>query len=166
MYVHPVVNPHFPDRYLNAFNESDNHNRIWQYDLALDKYGVKQSGYFILETTVSLGMGITDEKLLFYHGISEGSVDKQFSTIEYNNRKVYDCFNNLFPDDFGIPDLNLPPIIIDDRPNLDKRARYTPDLLPSDIYVVSKNSVSSLNTPSDSTQLLLLTSDDPNPPIP
>ena len=71
MYVHPVVNPHFPDRYLNAFNESDNHNRIWQYDLALDKYGVKQSGYFILETTVSLGMGITDEKLLFYHGISE-----------------------------------------------------------------------------------------------
>ena len=26
---------------------------------------------------------------------------------------VCDCFNNLFTDDFGIPDMNIPPITID-----------------------------------------------------
>ena len=41
-----------------------------------------QGGYFILATTVALGMGIADGKLLFYHGISEESVDKTFSTKE------------------------------------------------------------------------------------
>ena len=92
-------------------------------------------------------MGITDGKLLFYHGISEGSVDKKISTSEYNNRTVYDCFNNPFTDDCGSPYLILHPIIIGDRPHLDKRARYTPDLLPAAISVASEKSVSTLTTP-------------------
>ena len=71
---------------------------------------VTQSGYFRLATNVVLGMGIIDGKLLFCHGISEGSVDKEISTRNYNNRTFCDCLNNPFPDYFGCPDLNLPPI--------------------------------------------------------
>ena len=58
--LRPVVHPHLLGRYFNACNATDNHNRMWQSDLALDKYLVTQSGYFILSTTVVLGMGITD----------------------------------------------------------------------------------------------------------
>ena len=68
----------------------DNQNRMWQYDLALDKYWVTQSGYFRLATTVAFGMGITDGKLLYCHGVSEGNVDREISTLEYNNRTLYD----------------------------------------------------------------------------
>ena len=100
-----------------------------QFDLALEKYWVTYSGYFRLATTVTLGVRITDVNLLFCHGILEESVDKGISTREYNNTPVYDCFDNTFPDDCGSPDCNPPPIIIDDIPHLDKRARYTPDLL-------------------------------------
>ena len=56
-------------RYLNDCNAIDNHNRMWQYDLALEKYLVTQSGYFILVTTVELAMGITDGKRLYCHVI-------------------------------------------------------------------------------------------------
>ena len=82
---------------------------------------------------------------------------------EYNNRTVYDCFNYHFPIDCGIPDLNLPTITIDDRPLRDKISRYTPDILPSAISVASEKYVCTLTTSSDSPQLCLLTSDDPNP---
>ena len=70
--VIPIVCPHFIGRYLNACNEIDNHNRMWHYDLATEKYWVKQSVYFRLVTTVALGMGITYGKIIFYHGIPEG----------------------------------------------------------------------------------------------
>ena len=46
------------------------------YDLALEKYWMKQSGYFRLATSVALCMAITDRKLLFYRGVSEENVDK------------------------------------------------------------------------------------------
>ena len=87
-----------------------------QYDIVLKKYRVTQSGYFRLATTVALGIGITDEKLLYCHGVAEGNKDKKISTLEYNNRTVYDCFNNPFTADCGIPAMHLPPITIDDRP--------------------------------------------------
>ena len=70
----------------------------------------------MLETTVVLGVGITDGDLLYCHGVVEGNVDKKISTLEYNNRTVYDCFNNHFTDEFSSPALHLPPITIDDRP--------------------------------------------------
>ena len=122
-----------------------------------------QSGYFKLATTGALGMGITDRKLLFCHGISERSVEKIISTRYYNNRMVYDYSNNTFPAYCGSPYFNLPPITIGDRSLLDKRARYTPDMLPDSIYVASENSVITFDTPSDSPQLLLLNYDYPNP---
>ena len=103
-------------RYFNACNTIENHNRIWKFDIAQEKYWVTQSGYFILETTVALGMGITDGKILYCHSVAEGNEDKKISTLEYNNRTVYDCFNNTFTSDFGIPAMNLPLIIINDRP--------------------------------------------------
>ena len=93
-----------------------------QYDIAIDKYWVTQSGYFRLSTTVALGMGITYGKLLLCHGISQESEDNTISTKEYNNRTVYDCFNNPFTDNFGSTILNLPPRTIDDRTCMHKRA--------------------------------------------
>ena len=86
----------------------------------------------------------------------------KLATREYNIRAVYEWFNNPFPADFGSLAFNLPPITIFDITHLDKRPRYTPDLLPSDIYIASEKSMSTLNTPSDSPQLLVLTSDYPN----
>ena len=56
--------------------------------------------------------------------------------------------------------MHLPPITFDDISLPHKRARYTPDLNPAAIYVASKNSVSTLTTPSDSPDLL--PSDYPN----
>ena len=97
-----------------------------------------QRGYFILTTTVSLGMGITYSKLLFCHGISEGIVDKNISTREYNNSKVYDCFNNPFRDCCCRPGLNLPTTTIYGRPRLDKIAGYTLDLITDTMSFVSK----------------------------
>ena len=63
---------------------------MWQSDLALDKYWVTQSGYFRLATTVALGMGITDGKLLYCHCVSEGNMDREISMLEYNIRTLYD----------------------------------------------------------------------------
>ena len=88
--VYPVVRPHLLGRYFNYCNNIDNHNRIRQSDLALDKYWVTQSGYFRLTTTGALGVGITDGNILYCHGVSEGNVDRKISTLEYNNRIVYD----------------------------------------------------------------------------
>ena len=48
-------------------------------DIELGKYWVTQSGYLRLATTDGLGMGITDGKLLFCHGISQDSEDKTIS---------------------------------------------------------------------------------------
>ena len=53
-----------------------------QYDIALEKCWVTQSGYFRLATTVELGMVITDWKLLYCHGVSEVNVDRKFSIFE------------------------------------------------------------------------------------
>ena len=118
-------------------------------DILLEIYWVTQSGYFRLETTVVLGMGITDGKLLYCHGVAEGNEDKKIPTLEYNNRTVYDCFNNPFTADCGSPAMNLPPITIDDILTPPKRACYAPNLLPATISVASENSVSTLTTPSD-----------------
>ena len=55
---------------------------------------------------------------------------------------VYKSFNNPFTADFGSPDIDLPPITIDDRPRQHKIARYTPDLIPDSISITSENYVS------------------------
>ena len=72
--VCPVVRPHLPGRHLNDCNAIDNHNRMQNYDLEIYKYWITKSGYFRIATTVELGMGIADGKILFYHFISEGNV--------------------------------------------------------------------------------------------
>ena len=132
-----------------------------KYDQDIYKYWATQNGYFRLATTVTLGMGITDGKLLYYHGVTEVNVDKKISTFEYKNRTVYECFNYHFTSDFVSPAMNLPPITIDDRPPPPhKIVQYTPYLLPSTIFVASENSDSNLTTPSDSPDIL--TTDDTN----
>ena len=107
-----------------------------------------------------LCVGIIYGRLLYCHGVVEGNVDKKISTLEYNNRTVYDCFNNPFTSDFGILDMHLPPITIDDRPLLHKRARHASYLLPAAISVASENSGITLTTRYDSPDLL--PADDPN----
>ena len=79
--VRPVVRPHLLGRYFNACNTIDNHNRMRQSDISLEKYWVTQSGYFRLVTTVALGMGIADGKLLYCHGVAEGNKDNKISTL-------------------------------------------------------------------------------------
>ena len=125
-----------------------------QSDLDLEKYWVSQSGYFILVTSVTLGVGITDGKLLYCHGVTEVNVYRKVSTLQYNNRTVYDCFSNTFTYQFGGTDLNLPPIAFDDRPCPLKMSFYTPDLLPAAIYVALENYVITLTIPSDLLDLL------------
>ena len=93
-------------------------------------------------------MGIADGKLLYCHGVSEGNVDMKISTLEYNNRMVYECFNDTFTDEFGRPDLHIPPMTIDDRPRPHKRSQYTPYVLPAAIFVASENNVNTLTPPS------------------
>ena len=163
IFVCPVARPNLIDRYFNPFNAIDNHNRMRKSDLSVDKYWMTHNGYFILSTTAALGTGIKNGKILSCHSISEGSEDNKISTRGYNERTVYDCFNNPFPDDCGSPYLNLPPITIYDIPHPDKIARYTPDMIPSAISIASEIYVSTLTTPSNSPQVLVLTSDDPNP---
>ena len=75
----------------------------------------------------------------------------------------YEYFNNTFPDDFGIPALNLPPITIYDRPRTDQRSSYSLYPILDAIYFASEKYVSTLTTHSYSTQLLLLTYYCPNP---
>ena len=142
----PIVSPKFLGRYFNVCNEIDNHNIIRKSDPAPGKYWVTQSGYFRLATTVALGMGITYGKLLFCHGISEGSVVKNFSMRYYNSVKAYDWLNYTFPDDCGIPYFNIPPITIDSKPCPDKISFYTPDLLSYTIYVASEKYVITFTT--------------------
>ena len=99
-------------------------------------------------------MVITDWKFLYCYGVTEGNEDKKFSTLEYNNRTVYDFFSHPFTDDCVSLDIHLPPITIDDRPPLHKRSRYAPDLILTVISFASKNSVSTLTTPSHYPDLL------------
>ena len=67
VFVCPVVYHYLIGRYINACNALDNHNSMRQSNLAPGKYWVTRSGYSRLATTVALGMGITDGKLLFFH---------------------------------------------------------------------------------------------------
>ena len=78
--VRPVLCSQFIGRYFNYCNAIDNYNRMRQSDIALEKYWVTYSVYFILETTVTLRMDITDQKLLYWHGVSEVNVHKYFNT--------------------------------------------------------------------------------------
>ena len=81
VYVRPVVCTHLLFRYLNSCNLIYNHNIIHQYNLVLEKYWVTHSGYFRLATTVTLGMVITDGKLLFCHGIQRKVWTRKFQQV-------------------------------------------------------------------------------------
>ena len=80
-YTYPVVLPCVLGRHFNACNVIDNHNKMFQYDLEIDKYWVAQRGYFRLATMVVLGEGITYGKFIFCNGISKQIRDKKFSKI-------------------------------------------------------------------------------------
>ena len=85
-------------------------------DISLVKYWVTQSGYFRLATTVELVIVITYGNIIYCYSVVEENGDRKTSTLEYNKRKVYDCFNNPFTNEFGRPALNITPITFDDIP--------------------------------------------------
>ena len=70
------------ERHFSACNAIDNKNSMMRYDTVIEKYWANQSVYFRLETMVEMGMGITDGKLLLYHGISEQIKEKTSLTRE------------------------------------------------------------------------------------
>ena len=158
--VRPVIRPHLLGMYFNACNAIYNQNRMRKSDLVLEIYWVTQSGYFRFATTVALGMDITYGKLLYCNVVSEVNMDRKISIFEYNNRKVYDCFNNPFKYDFFSPAYNLPSMNFDDTPCPYKRSHYTPDLLSAAISVASENAFNNFTIPYD--ELYLLTTDDTN----
>ena len=73
-----------------------------------------QNGYFRLAATAILVMVIIDRFILFRNGISEQIKEKEVTLIEYNNRKLFDCFNDPFPFYCGSPTLSIPPMPIYD----------------------------------------------------
>ena len=98
----------------------------------------------------------------YYFTAFKIEVRTKTSTWEYNNRAVYDCFKNPFPDDCGRPSLNLSLIHIDDSTQTDKRYCYNPDMLPDAIYIASVKSIITLTTTYDPPKVMLLTSDSIN----
>ena len=76
--------------HFSFYNGIDNHGRMRHSGVALEKYLATQSVYFKFSNSVELGVGITDGKLLFYHGISYQSKDKTTSMRKYNHTKFYD----------------------------------------------------------------------------
>ena len=87
-------------------------------------------------------MGITEAKVLFCHGISEGNMDKEITSREYNVRKVFGFLRNHFTDDCGILDLSLPPMALTIVPVKTKESARTlifyqlPFLLPPKTFFV------------------------------
>ena len=57
-YIRPVFGNKILSRYFDSYNRIDHHDKMWQYILALDKYSVIQSVYFIIRTTVVLSTEI------------------------------------------------------------------------------------------------------------
>ena len=125
---------------------------------ALDKYWVKQRGYFILATTLELGMGTTYGNPFFCNVISDQS-NYNIISMKKNYKTLYECFNNHCSVYFGDPTLKTPLTIIDDSPCPNKRSRYTFDPLRSSISVTSVKSASMFTTPYYPQQLIELNFD-------
>ena len=82
--------------------------------------------------------------------------------IEYNDRTVYDWFDNSFPVDCASLALNIPPMPIYDSTLLNNRSYYTSDPLSDAVSVTSGNYVSTFTTPSDSPEVIFLNPDGTN----
>ena len=80
----------------------------------------------------------------------------------YNDKTVYDCFNNPFMDNFLRKYLNIPPMPIGNITCPNKTSHYTSEPLPAKIYVTSEKYVSTLTTPSNPPQFILINYDDTN----
>ena len=100
-------------------------------------------------------MGMKDGNILLYHDISENIRDFFFMR-EYTDIEVYASFNNPFPFDCGIPDLNLTPMSIPDSLFPKIISHYIYDPLSDAIYVASKTYVGNLNAPCESPQVILI----------
>ena len=71
VYILHAVSNHIIARNFNSYNAIYHHNKMWKYELSLDKYWVTQSDYFRHETAVVLGVDIIDSNTILCHCISE-----------------------------------------------------------------------------------------------
>ena len=65
---------------------------MWQHEILLEKYRVKQSGYFRLANISESFVGITDANIAFYHVIPEHRGDMEITMRDYDGITVYECF--------------------------------------------------------------------------
>ena len=73
--IRPVARPLVMSKKY-AVNEVDSHNKLRQYDLALEKCWVTQCGWLWICTTVAMGMNITNCWKLFRYGVKRNHYDK------------------------------------------------------------------------------------------
>jgi hypothetical protein len=88
-----VRRPQLISHYFSLSNRIDNHNHARQYELALEKQWVTQSGFFRLDVTF-LGMTVVDCWKAFKHSVEDAELNKM-TIIEYADRLAYDCIYNL-----------------------------------------------------------------------
>ena len=143
------------------FNEVENHNSIWKYDLLLDKYNVKQSGNFRLATIVVLRTGITYYIHILYHGISEQRSERNFKRKTKTTWQFMP--SSITPLHFIVVVqlwIYLPCLLMIFKDK--KRACYTPDTLADTLSNASGNSVSTFDNLFDPPKFILLRYDAPS----
>ena len=122
---------------------------MWQHEILLEKYRVKQSGYFRLANISESFVGITDANIAFYHVIPEHRGDMEITMRDYDGITVYECFKTSLTVDCGTPYFNIPPMTIDVSTHPNRGSLYTSDTLPVSVYVSSKNYVINLTAPCE-----------------
>ena len=161
VYIWPVLLHHVIGRYFSACNAIDNNKKIQNFEIAVEKYWVTQSGYFRLANTVTLGVG--GLYMVRLYSVFSFHIKSRTSPFQWENTIIGQFITDLiipFQLMFFSPDFNLHPIPIDDSPHPNKSGQYTSDMLPDIISVASGNSSNVLTTPDDSLQLLVTNYDD------
>ena len=90
VYVWPVVCTHFLVGYFNACNGIDNHNRMWQYDLALENILGNIEWIFYTCKYSGIGYGYYRWESYILSWCCREKCGQEISTLEYNNRTFYD----------------------------------------------------------------------------
>jgi hypothetical protein len=90
-----VPRPDVISKYFNRSNVIDTHNQARQYELALEKRWIVESGYFRIATTI-LGMTVIDCWRAYKH-----AMDKEITVKEFADRMAYDCLYNCHSASIG-----------------------------------------------------------------
>ena len=84
--IHPVSLPLLMSKLFGAVNEVDSRSKLWQSDIAMEKFLVTQYGWLRLCTTVSMGMTITNCWKLFCYGVKRNHFNKSISIRKFSEK--------------------------------------------------------------------------------